>query len=722
MRGWLTRGTLLRFGLLIITSILALAALILPVALRPTYLSMEIGDVAEQDVRAPQAITYNSVVLTDQAQRDAAQAVAPVYLPVDASISRSTIERLQIALAYITSVRSDLFANQDQKLNDLSHLENIRLQPETARRILQLGDGQWRSIQEEAVSVLEQIMRNTLREDQIQQTIRDIPSRVRFSFPQDQAAVVSELVSAFVIPNSIYNQDLTEAARQNVIASIAPIARSYAAGETIVQRGQIITSAIHEALLKYDLIRPKAPEADYIAAACLVAVLTCYVGLFFYRRQPAPLKDLRSLILTAVVLLVFLWGARLIIPNRTVIPYIFPIPAFGLVIAVLFNVEIGFVLSLVLSVLAAYGIQNSLELTIFYLLSSLCGILILGKAHRIANFFWSGITVGIAGVGIILSYRLVGSIFDWVGLATLAGAAMFNGLASASLALLIQFLLSQVLGLTTALQLLEISRPDHALLQFLLRNAPGTYQHSLQVANLAEQAAEAIGADGLLTRVGAIYHDAGKALDPIFFVENQPQGKINPHDDLDPAVSAAAIIRHVQNGLVLARRHRLPPRVRDFISEHHGSLITKYQYTRAVELAGGNPENVDIETFRYPGPRPQSRETALLMLADGCEARARSELPKDEPELRKIIQCVFDRCQKEGQLDDTRLTLRDLNRAAESFYNSLKGVYHRRIIYPEMPQVPGAAQIPTQPLAGTNEQEPLQEIKRNSPAQPSETI
>jgi hypothetical protein len=698
LREWFGRGRVLRIGLLVLSSILALIALVLPIALRPASYSLDVGDVSSVDIQAPRAITFDSSVLTEQARTDAAQAVPEVYLPADASIARRQIERLGVALAYITTVRYDLYATQDQKLTDLDHLQGIHLNPDTARHILQLNDNHWQGVEQEAVTVLEQLMRSTLREDKFADVLRSIPSLVSFTLPQDQAAIVTELVTAFTVPNSLYSPEQTQAARNNVRNSIAPISRAYASGETIVRRGQIISAAIHEALVQYDLIRPKNQYPDYIAAAALVILAATFIGLYFHRRQPTPLNDMRSLIVIAVVFLIFLIGARFIIPNRTVIPYLYPIPAFGLTIAALFNVEIGLVLSLVLSVLSAYGLQNSLDLTIFYLFSSLCGVLLLGRAHRIANFFWSGIAIGVAGTGVILAYRLVESVIDWLGLATLAGASLLNGLESASLTLLIQFLLSQLLSLTTALQLLEISRPDHPLLQFLLRNAPGTYQHSLQVANLAEQAAETIGADGLLTRVGAIYHDAGKAMNPIFFVENQPQGKLNPHDDLNPATSAATIIKHVEDGLLLARRHRLPPKVREFICEHHGTLLTKYQYTRAVELVGGDPNQVDTQRFRYPGPRPQSRETALLMLADGCEARARAELPKDDVELRKIIQAVFDRCQKEGQLDDTHLTLRDLSAAAESFHNSLKSLYHQRIIYPELPQTYAASAIPTQPL------------------------
>ena len=235
------------------------------------------------------------------------------------------------------------------------------------------------------------------------------------------------------------------------------------------------------------------------------------------------------------------------------------------------------------------------------------------------------------------------------------------------------------------------------MLQFFLRNAPGTYQHSLQVANLAEQAAENIGADALLTRVGALFHDIGKAMNPAFFIENQTHGELNTHDDLDPVDSSAAITQHVLDGIKLARKHRLPRRIDDFILEHHGTMLTRYQYSQALEAAGGDESKVDSEKFRYPGPSPRSRETALLMLADGTEARVRAGRPGNEEELRKIVHGAIEHVQKSGQLDHTQLTLSDLNKIEESFVTTLRGSFHPRIEYPKAKGPSVAEDVPTIP-------------------------
>ncbi|MGB9673237.1 MAG: HDIG domain-containing metalloprotein, partial [Anaerolineales bacterium] len=291
---------------------------------------------------------------------------------------------------------------------------------------------------------------------------------------------------------------------------------------------------------------------------------------------------------------------------------------------------------------------------------------------------------GTSGALLLLILNQMSGVSDVLTLVSITGAVIIGGIASAGLAILLQFLFAQYLGLTTALHLMEISRPDHPVLRFLLTNAPGTYQHSLQVANLAEQAAERINADPLLTRVGALYHDIGKALNPAFFIENQMAGSINPHNNLDPAVSAKIIINHVTDGLALARKYRLPQRIQDFISEHHGTMIARYQYANAVNAANGDESKVDINQFRYPGPTPRSRETAILMLADGCEARVRAEQPKDENELRRLIKSVFDNRIATGQLDQTNLTLHDLTELMDAFTTILRGIYHPRIEYPKI--------------------------------------
>jgi hypothetical protein len=591
----------------------------------------------------------------------------------------------------ITSIREDQLIPFEEKRTGLAALSDVRLDEETIDYLLAISSTRWESTKGEALRVLEQVMRRSIHEDAVDAAQASVPSLVSLALDEQQATLVAELTSAFVVPNSFYSEDLTQAAKQAARASVEPVVQTYKAGETIVPGGAIITPADMEALERLGLIRPGQRLEDIVGAAALTILSTIFVPLYFVRRQRSNVtSEGRSLMVIALIFLVFLIGARLI-TNRTLAPYAYPLQAAGLLIAILFGIDTGIVISIPLSLLAAYGLPNTFDLTPFYLLTSIIAILVLGPARRFWGFIRAGLGIILSGFVIILSYRFPVLPTDWLGVIQLSGAVVFSGFASASTALLLQYLLAQTLGLTTALQLLDISRPDSPLLQFFLRNAPGTYQHSLQVANLAEQAAEKIGADPLLTRVGAQFHDIGKALNPTFFIENQLPDSVDRHHDMPPEEAAAIIIRHVLDGVQLGRKYRLPRRLEDFMLEHHGTLITRYQYSQALEAAGGDASKVDIEKFRYPGPTPHSRETALLMLADAVEARARAERPDSDDELRALVRNVIDTVQKNNQLDNTTLTLRDLSLVTESFVTTLRGQYHPRIQYPK----PAEEEAPT---------------------------
>jgi hypothetical protein len=673
--------------LFLATGSLIFLSLIAPFLLRSEDALLVAGQVAPRDVLAPYSDTFQSTILTNRQREEIIRQVQPVYTTPDPGVGRVRLELLQATLAYIATVRADIYATLEQKLTDLAALDDIRLSQDTAAAILQLSDARWQTVQQEALVVLEQAMRETIRPEDLENARRGLLSLVSLSLSDEQADTVVALVSAFIVPNSFYDPERTDAAVQAAREQVVPLYRSFVADEVIVQRGQVITAEDVEALQAFNLVESPDTWQDIVGAAMLTAVM---MGLFilYLRRYPEYLLDLRALVLVVMLLLLFLFGARVTVAGHTVLPYLFPLAAFSLTAAALFGSELGIALSLPLAVMVAFGLPNGLELTLFYAVGSLFGILVLRRAQRLTMFFWAGVAIALAGVLVIGAYRLPQAVTDWLGLGTLALSSAANGIFSAGSAILLQYILAQPLGRVTPLQLIELSRPDHPLLQFILQNAPGTYQHSLQVATLAEHAAERIGANTLLTRVGGMYHDAGKAMNPVFFIENQLGSELNPHHHLDAAVVAATIIQHVPDGLELARKYRLPRPIQGFIAEHHGTMMTRYQYAQAVEQAGGDASQVDEAVFHYPGPRPQSRETALMMLADGCEARVRADRPKDEDALREAIRGVIDARVKGGQLDDTDLTLHDLQAVVEAFVASLRGIYHPRLQYPTLEKPP----------------------------------
>ncbi len=684
-RIYFTRRNIFLVLLFLITTIMAVMALLLPLSSRGGSLPLEVGDVAPAEIVAPRTISYESEVLTEAKRQAAADAVTPVYAIPNTAIARTQVNQLRALLTYINSVRTDEYATIEQKSADLSATQDINLSPDSIDQLLNLPDTSWQAVQQEAIVVLEQAMRSTIREDRLEDARRSVPALISLSLNVEQATLVSELVTAFVAPNSLYSETQTEARRAEVRQSVEPVIQTYVANEAILLRGQVVDEVSLEAMDKLGLLQPSTTWKDRGSVISIVLVCFAFVAIYLQHRKEM-INDPRGLMIMSILFIVFLVGARIIIPNRTIFPYLFPIAAYSLLVSSLLSAPPAGVLALPLGILAAFGLSNSLELTLYYVLTSMFGVLVLKNANRITSCFWAAMAISASGAGIILAFRLTDQTTDPTGLATLMGATLVYAIASISLAIILQFFLAQTLGLTTTLELIDVSRPDHPLLQHILRNAPGTYQHSQQIANLAEQAAALIHADALLTRVGALYHDAGKARHPHFFIENQVPGSHNPHEDLSPQESAKVIIQHVPDGLELANKYKLPKRIHSFISEHHGTLITRFQYVQAIKAAGGDAQKVDIEEFRYPGPRPQSVETALVMLADGVEARARAERPENETAIRNIIEDSINKRLEAGQLDDTDLTLKEINTVIDSFVATLKGVYHPRILYPEVDQ------------------------------------
>lgn len=664
------------------------AALSLPISQQPSTFGLASGDVASQDILAPYSLSYTSDVLTQEAREAAAQAAATVYDPPDSGVAREQLDKLRATLDFVESIRADENAITDEKISDLAAVSEIEIDESTGRTMLGLSQPRWEAVRAETVSVLEQVLRTEIRADRIEQTRRTVPALVSISMPRDQAELVIQLARAFVAPNTRVNEQATAAAREEARQAVSPIVETYAAGETIVSRGEITTARQIEALDRYGLLSEPERWKEVAYRGLLVSVLGFGLALFAYRVHPEQARDVRMAATMAALLVTFAMGLQVMIPGRTVLPYLFPAATLPMLLAVFYGPGMGVMTSLVTGAIAGYLAPRGLELGLYFTLSGILGGLMIGEAERLSSFFWGGLAAALGAVAVVVIFRFPDPATDMVGKATLLGGALLSGLMSASLAFGLLLLIGNILGITTNLQLIELSRPDHPLLQFILRNAPGTYQHSLQVANLAEQAARAIGANALLTRVGALYHDAGKARRPQFFIENQIPGQ-NIHEQLDPTTSASMIVGHVEDGLELARKYRLPTRVRAFIPEHHGRLEASYQFQQAVEGAGGEEGKIDREDFTYPGPRPRSRETALLMLADGVEAKARAEMPDSEEEIGELVRWVIQDRLAADQLDRTDLTLKDLDTIRRSFVSTLRGMYHPRVRYPESDEEEG---------------------------------
>lgn len=669
--------------LVIFTSFLIFLALVLPVSLRTAPSLLKIGDVAFQDIRAPRSFSYISEVLTENARKDAEKTVMPIYLPADPTISRKQIEMLNNSLAFIDSIRSDSFASIDQKISDLSVISNTSFTRNTMEAILILPEEKWEAIRTESLYLLEEIMKSSIREDQVATIKRNLSPRIGFEFNESESIIINQLVSPLIVANSLFSNENTSLAIEEARSLVEPVTRDYVSGEIIINSGEVINPFLYEALQELGFAEPKNRVIDYLSSALIVIVVVGFNLIYIRRVRRTFGKILEGLPVIIFVFLIFLFTARFVIPNHAILPYLFPIAAFGLTIASIYNYEVGIIFSISLSLLVSFNQGNGADLIVYYFIPSAVAIFILGRGRRIIIFFLAGLGIALSGSMLVIAYRLQNSFLDGSGASTLIGASFVNGFGAISLTLIFQFILAQVLGKTTALQLMDLSRPDHPLLQELLLKAPGTYQHSLQVANLAEQAAKEINADALLTRVGALYHDIGKTQNPSFFIENQLSSQIDTHDNLNPLISSATIIQHVDDGLKLGRNYHLPPQILAFMNEHHGTSVTRYQYEHALNKTSDKTK-IKKDLFKYHGKEPRSKETALLMLADGCEARVKAESPKSPEEIESIIAENIKAALNQGQLDYSNLTLSDMRIITKSFTRTIQNTYHHRVVYPKI--------------------------------------
>jgi putative nucleotidyltransferase with HDIG domain len=569
---------------------------------------------------------------------------------------------------------------------DQSHpIPDVALSAEAISQTLSLGNEAWLRVTGEVPLVVNRAMREEIREHQLALARRRVESMIglQVELSDEELEVVGVLAKALLQPNTFYNTEKTEAAQQAAREAVEPVAVSFASGEIIVRAGDIVDELDVEALEQLGLYQAARDWWQVGGTALFVLTLTALIWLYLFSFATEFWTQRHWPPLLSLLMITFLLLAKLMLPSHTILPYFFPLATLAMLMGSLFDLRLATLITLCFGLLAGYLTGGAPEIVTYGVVGALVGAYTLGRGERLSNFARAGGFVALSNVIVLAAFRLPEHDLDLMGILELSSAAVANGVLAASLTLLGFFFLGALFGVTTSLQLIELSRPTHPLMRQLVLKAPGTYHHSILISNLAERAASAIGADGSLARVGAFYHDIGKIVRPHFFIENQAKGS-NPFDHLDPYTSAQIIISHVKDGLDLAQKHRLPERVQAFIAEHHGTRLVSFFYHRALEEAEGETV-VNEADFRYPGPKPQSRETAIVMLADGCEAAVRANRPSSVEKLEEMVRRMISQPLLEGELDESDLTLRDLDRTRRAFVDVLRGVHHPRIRYPEPP-------------------------------------
>ncbi|HHV61147.1 MAG TPA: HDIG domain-containing protein [Firmicutes bacterium] len=498
----------------------------------------------------------------------------------------------------------------------------------------------------------------------------------KLSLPPDVVPAVIAVAKTQVSPNLVLNPGKVEKVREAAVRAVEPV--MILKGQIIVRRGEIATEEDVALLRDLGLLGGHIDYAGLLGIIVLVLVLMSLIGVYLYQYNRKILETPRLLAAlgTIVVLVVFIAAVITSIPWPGS-GYLVPVTLGTMMIAILLDSRLAIVSGIVFGLLAGIMGGNVLRLALVAITGSVVGVYSVSKVGERSDLMRAGFLVGAANAFAIIG---VGPATGSPEVAHLWYLGMVNGLLSTIFAIGLLPFFENMFHITSAIKLLELSNPNQPLLRRLLIEAPGTYHHSIIVGNLAEAAAEMVGGDSLLVRVGSYYHDVGKLKRPYFFVENQLM-QDNPHDRISPSLSTLVIISHVKDGVELAGVHRLPEAIIDLIKEHHGTSLVPYFYHKATENDGG--ENVDESDFRYPGPKPQSKEAAIVMLADSVEAAVRSLARPTPGRIEGLVRKIIKERLNDGQFDECNLTLKELDAVADAFVRVLSGIFHARIEYPD---------------------------------------
>jgi putative nucleotidyltransferase with HDIG domain len=657
---------------------------VLSVNIASGQVNLAIGDVAQADISAPSRVSFISDSQSEAARQAAADAVAPIYEPI-APLADIRDRQLN---SYDTITRSVNTVLLERDAGSLPQDQvPLRLGAAvlgfTADQIASLSTitvAEWGRIADAGRSVLETTLSAEVRDDKLAEARQQIRTNITNDLPQPEREMAGDMAAAQVAPNTQQSATKTAAARAAARSAVAPVVVDVRQGETVVRAGDPISALTLEKLDVLGLTRPRL-EVSTLAGHALVAILLAalLVG-FLWRFEPTIWFRNRSLLLFVLALVGTAVALR-IASDRTLWAFVVPSAATVLLTAILLDGAAGAAMALSLAVLAGVMNQDSFQPAIYTLAGGVAALVTIVRAERLNVFVRAGVAIGVTNIAVMTAFNLIDQ-HDLAAILQGVAAGTVNAALSVFLAVGSFAMLGHLFGIMTVFQLLELANPSSRLLRRLLMETPGTYHHSVMVGNLAERAAETIGADPLLARVGAYYHDIGKMKNPLAFIENQA-GAHNIHDDLTPESSARIIAGHVRDGIDLGYEYGLPVQIIGFIPQHHGTSVMSYFYGKALRELAGDEEAAARDRYRYPGPKPQSREAAILMLSDGVEASVRSLEEKDEVSIRGMVDRIVDARVDDGQLDDAELTLRNISQIKEAFVQQLLGMYHSRIQYPD---------------------------------------
>jgi hypothetical protein len=665
-------------GKRVVLAVVLIGLVSVPLAVRVLPLGYEEGAPAPRTFRSPRSIQFVDQEATDALRQTAAAAVAPVVV-FDQQAQSDARSNIVEFFASVMSVRTSHSEDTTAQAAFLTDRYGSKMDTATIDAIVALPPESITTVSRNVETLVSGIMSARILEGDLtgaRTQLARSAELIGLSIAERYAVI--SVGNAFLEPTLSVDEAATERARQEAIERVSPVVVVVQEGERIIEQGDIVTARTIELVRSLGGLEQGVDTLSVVAGIVLMALLVVAAGAYINVYVPKVWARLRDLLLLSTLLIGMFYTTRLMsVLAPELSPYLMPVP----LAAVLCTLLVGARSALVLTVLTTVGglllgFSGGVQV-VATLLASLAAIVMLKGLTQRSHLFYAGaFMMGLLGLASFGASLASGNELGQSAVAGVYGLA--GGLVTSVLMLGLLPFFEFVFGVTTDITLLELGSPGHPLLRRLMTEAPGTYAHSVMAANLAETAAEAIGANPLLARAGAYFHDVGKVRRPAFFVENQAGGT-NPHDATSPSLSARIITAHVREGVELADEYRLPPEVVDIVRQHHGTSVVSYFYDKASRRGGPVLE----ADFRYDGRRPSSREAALVMIADAAEAAVRTIVKpspqKIETMIRKIVRGKID----DHQLDDTELTLSDIETIIMVYTRMLSSVYHPRIEYPE---------------------------------------
>lgn len=678
-RFWPKTGPLATFlGKRVSLGIAVIVLAAIPLAVRIVPLGLEEGAPAPRTFRAPRSIQYVDQAATDALERAAADAVSPVYV-FDQEAQTEARQGIVEFFSTVASARVTYSSDASAQAAFLGERLGSRVDSATIEAVMALSDASLQTVARNVETLVTGIMSARVLEDDLavaQEQLARSADLIPLSLAE-RAAVIT-VGTAFLKPTLVVDEAATVRAREEAVQRVSPVVIVVQEGENIVERGDIVTAQDVDLVRSLGGLDQGATTGSIVAGIVLMSLLIVAAGAYLAIYEQHVWGRLRDLVLLATLLLGMMYATRLVsLLAPELSPYLMPVPLAAILAVLLVDgrsAVVVAVLTTVAGLLLGFAAGGPVIAT---LLSSLAAIAIIAGVSRRSHLFYAGLVMvlvlGVVSFGASLAS---GNPIDQSLVSGVYGLAA--GLATAVLTLGLLPFFEFLFGVTTDITLLELGSPSHPLLRRLMTEAPGTYSHSVMAANLAETGAEAIGANPVLARTGAYFHDVGKIRRPAFFVENQA-GVGNPHDKAAPTTSARIITAHVRDGVQLAEQYRLPAEVVDIVRQHHGTSAVRY----FLEKASKNGAPVVEADFRYEGERPTSREAVLVMIADAAEAATRTIPEPTESRIQATVEKIVRANIDDHQFDLSEVTLADLRTVVSVYSKMLASIYHPRIEYPE---------------------------------------